>query len=201
MIAYIKGKLQAKSRESVIIETGGIGYRIYVPLTVLQGIDQVGAEVKVHTYMHVREDACVLFGFLTEDELKMFEQLIKVSGVGPKAALSLVSYLPPSRFGLAVLTDDADAFVKAPGIGKKTALKIILELKDKLKKEQGEELKKLSAGTGSREIPGNKIQDAVGALMMLGYSSQEANHAVSQVYSEEKNLETIIRESLKTLAI
>jgi len=201
MIAYIKGNLQAKGRESVIVETGGIGYRIYVPLTALESLHQIGAEVKVYTYMHVREDACILYGFLTEEELKMFEQLIKVSGVGPKAALSLVSYIPPSQFALAVLTDDADAFVKAPGIGKKTALKIILELKDKLKKEQGEELKKLSAGAGSQEKPGNKIQEAVGALMMLGYSSQEANHAVSQVYSEEKSLEAIIRESLKTLAI
>ncbi|NLY18780.1 MAG: Holliday junction branch migration protein RuvA [Clostridiaceae bacterium] len=200
MIAHIKGTLQAKGRESVIIETGGIGYRVFVPLTALESLNQIGAEVKVHTYMHVREDACVLYGFLTEEELKMFEQLIRVSGVGPKAAISLVSYLPPSQFGLAVLTDDADAFVKAPGIGKKTALKIILELKDKLKKEQGEENKKLSLTAGSRERAGNKIQEAVGALMMLGYSSQEANLAVSQVYSEEKSLETIIRESLKSLA-
>jgi len=200
MLAYIKGTLQAKSRESVIVETGGIGYRIYVPLTALESLNQIGAEVKVHTYMHVREDACILFGFLTEEELKMFEQLLKVSGVGPKAALSLVSYIPPSAFGLAVLTDDADAFVKAPGIGRKTALKIILELKDKLKKEQGEELKKLSMGAVAPEKPENKIQEAVAALMMLGYSSQEANHAVSNVYSEDKNLEAIIRESLKSLA-
>lgn len=201
MFAYIKGTLQAKSSESVIIEAGGIGYRILVPLTAVEGLGQIGSNVKVHTYMHVREDACILFGFSTEEELKMFEQLIRVSGVGPKAAISLISHLRPSQFGLAVLTDDVDAFTKAPGIGRKTALKIILELKDKLKKEQGEELKRLSIGAGSEVKLGNKIQEAVAALTMLGYSSQEANHAISQVYSEEKSLETIIRDSLKGLVL
>lgn len=201
MIAFIKGKLQAKSRESLIVETGGIGYRVFVPLTAVESLNQIGSEVKVHTYMHVREDACILYGFLTEEELKMFEQLIKVSGVGPKAAISLVSYLSPSQFGLAVLTDDADAFVKAPGIGRKTALKIILELKDKIKKEQGAELKNLSFAVDSQGKSENKFQDAVGTLVMLGYTVQEANQAVSRAYSEENSLETIIRDSLKSLAL
>ena len=114
----------------------------------------------------------------------MFEQLIKVTGVGPKAAMSLVSYISPSHFGLAVLTDDVDTFVKVPGIGKKTAMRIILELKDKFKKEQGREIKGLSASI--EEKPENKINDAVSALVMLGYSSQQANAAVSSVYNGEK---------------
>ena len=200
MFAYIKGILAHKGNESIVVETGGIGYRLTVPITALESL-KVGNEIKVHTYLNIREDAWLLFGFITEEELKMFEQLLKVSGVGPKAAMSLVSHIPPSRFGLAVLTDDANAFVKAPGIGKKTALRIILELKDKLKKEQGEELKTLATAAEWGDKPASKIQEAVSALMMLGYSSQEANRAVSSVYSEEKSLETIIRDALKGLVI
>jgi Holliday junction DNA helicase RuvA len=200
MLAYIKGTLAYKGNEFIVVETGGIGYRVTVPVTTLETL-KTGTEIKVHTYLHIREDAWLLFGFLTEEELKMFEQLLKVSGVGPKAAMSLVAHIPPSRFGLAVLTDDANAFTKAPGIGKKTALRIILELKDKLKKEQGEELKTLASGTKWDEKPAGKIQEAVSALMMLGYSGQEANRAVSSVFHEEKSLEDIIRDALKGLAV
>jgi len=200
MFAYIKGILAYKGNEFIVVETGGIGYRVMVPVSALETL-KAGSEIKVYTYLHIREDAWLLFGFLTEEELKMFEQLLKVSGVGPKAAMSLVSHIPPSRFGLAVLTDDADAFTKAPGIGKKTALRIILELKDKLKKEQGEELKTLASGTDWGEKTAGKIQEAVSALMMLGYSSQEANRAVSSVYHEDKSLEDIIRDALKGLAV
>lgn len=199
MLAYIKGTLQAKKNDSVIVETGGIGFSITVPLTAFDKLPEIGSQVKIHTYAHIREDSWTLFGFLTDDELKMFEQLIKVSGVGPKAAISLVSYISPSHFGLAVLTDDVDAFVKVPGIGKKTAMRIILELKDKFKKEQGKEIKSLSANIEEKS-ESNKIHDAVAALMMLGYSNQQANLAVSSVFSEEKDLEMIIRDALKSLA-
>lgn len=198
MLAYIKGKLQAKGDDYIVVETGGIGFKVTVPLTVLERLPEAGSEVKIYTYTHIREDSWALFGFLNDDELKMFEQLIKVSGVGPKAAMSLISYVSPSQFGLAVLTDDVDAFVKVPGIGKKTAMRIILELKDKFKKEQGKEIKNLSADV--QEKPENKINDAVSALIMLGYSAQQATKAVSAVYSDEKELEAIIRDALKSLA-
>ncbi|NLN65984.1 MAG: Holliday junction branch migration protein RuvA [Clostridiaceae bacterium] len=201
MFAYIKGNLTYKGKDFIVVETGGIGYKVMVPLTALEVLKQPGTEIKVFTYLHVREDAWLLFGFMCEEEQKMFEQLLKVSGVGPKVAMSLVSNIPPSQFGLAVLTDDVSTFVKAPGVGKKTAQRIILELKDKLKKEQGEELKVLTAGEGRYERPGGTIQEAVSALMMLGYSSQEANRAVSSVYSEEKSLEEIIRDALKGLVV
>jgi len=180
------------------VETCGLGFSINVPLTALERLPETGAEVRIYTYTHIREDGWSLYGFLNDDELKMFEQLIKVSGVGPKAAMALVSNISPSHFGLAVLTDDVDAFVKVPGIGKKTAQRIILELKDKFKKEQGKEIKSIAADTG--EKPENKINDAVSALMMLGYSGQQANMAVASVYSNEKDLETIIRDALKSLA-
>lgn len=198
MLAYIKGILQACNNESIIVETGGIGFNVNVPLTVLEKLPETGSEVKIYTYAHIREDGWTLYGFLNDDELKMFEQLLKVSGVGPKAAISLVSYISPSQFGLAVLTDDVDAFVKVPGIGKKTAMRIILELKDKFKKEQGKEIKSLTVSID--EKPENKVHDAVSALMMLGYSSQQANAAVSSVYNSEKDLESIIRDALKSLA-
>lgn len=198
MLAYIKGVLQAWNNDSVIVETGGIGFNIAVPLTAFEKLPETGSEVKIYTYTHIREDGWALYGFLNDDELKMFEQLIKVSGVGPKAAMSLVSYISPSQFSLAVLTDDVDAFVKVPGIGKKTAMRIILELKDKFKKEQGKEIKSLSVNVDDK--PENKVNDAVSALMMLGYSGQQANAAVSSVYNGEKDLETIIRDALKSLA-
>lgn len=199
MFAYIKGILQAKRNDSIIVEAGGIGYKITVPVTTLEKLPQIASEVKIHIYSHIREDNWTLFGFLSEEELKMFEQLIKVSGVGPKAAIALVSNIPPSRFGLAVLTDDVNAFVKAPGIGKKTAMRIILELKDKLKKEQGEEIKTMAMDIEHK--PENKIQEAVGALIMLGYSRQQANVAVSSVYNDDKTLEVIIRDALKSLVV
>lgn len=201
MIAYIKGILISKSNDSIVVENQGMGLRVFVPLTSLEEMKPVGTEIKVYTYMHIREDAWTLFGFISEEELKMFEQLIKVSGVGPKAAMSLVSHIAPSRFGLAVLTDDFNAFIKAPGIGKKTAMRIVFELKDKLKKEQGKELESLAVDLSRDERPTNKIQEAVSALMMLGYSNQEANRAVSAVYNDDKSLETIIRDALKGLAV
>jgi Holliday junction DNA helicase RuvA len=202
MFAYIKGVLAAKGQDYIVVETGSIGYRIVVPTNTFEKLNSIGSEVKMHTYLNVREDGWILFGFLTEEELKMFEQLIKVSGVGPKVAMSVVSVMHPSQFGLAVLTDDVNAFVKAPGIGKKTAMRIIFELKDKLKKEISSDIKALSSsGTGGIDKPASKIQEAISALIMLGYSGHEANSAVSRVFSDDKSLEDIIRDALKSLVI
>ncbi|HEY8499773.1 MAG TPA: Holliday junction branch migration protein RuvA [Clostridia bacterium] len=202
MFAYIKGILAAKGQDYIVVEAGSIGYRIVVPANTLERLDNIGSEAKIHTHLNVREDGWSLFGFLTEEELKMFEQLIKVSGVGPKAAMSIVSNMHPSQFGLAVLTDDVNAFVKAPGIGKKTAMRIIFELKDKLKKEKGSDIETLSgAEIFDIDKPAGKIPEAVGALIMLGYSGHEANSAVSRVFSDDKSLEDIIRDALKSLAI
>lgn len=202
MFAYIKGVLAAKGQDYIVVETGSIGYRIVVPTNTFEKLNSIGSEVKMHTYLNVREDGWILFGFPTEEELKMFEQLIKVSGVGPKVAMSVVSVMHPSQFGLAVLTDDVNAFVKAPGIGKKTAMRIIFELKDKLKKEISSDIEALSSsGTGGIDKPASKIQEAISALIMLGYSGHEANSAVSRVFSDDKSLEDIIRDALKSLVI
>lgn len=127
----------------------------------------------------------------------MFEQLLTVSGVGPKAALSLVSTIPPSQFGLAVLTDDVESFTKAQGVGKKTAQRIILELKDKLKK-LNKQLTDIKIEAACSQPSDNKLQEAISALIMLGYSSQEASRTISTVYDEEKTIEQIIKDALKS---
>lgn len=199
MFAYLKGILARKLADSFIIDVNGVGYRVFVPATAIAASDAVGQEIKVYTHFYVREDTQALYGFLTEEELKMFEQLLSVTGVGPKASLALVSNIHPSKFGLAVLTEDPDAFTKAPGIGKKTAQRIILELKDKMKKEHPDmsDLTKDLSGVPSED--GNKLSEAISALVMLGYSTHEAGKAVSAVYDESKTIEQIIKDALKQM--
>lgn len=199
MYAYIKGRLEARGGDYLIIEAGGIGYRIFVPLSTLEAAGQPGHDFKAYTHLYVREDVMSLYGFATQDELSMFELLLTVSGVGPKAALSLISTVSPSKFGLAVITDDAKTLTRAQGVGAKMAQRIILELKDKLKKKQLD----LNAGidTDRAAAPGGaaKISEAVSALMVLGYSVAEASRAVNSAYAEDADLETIIKNSLKGL--
>lgn len=197
MFAYLKGILIRKTADSIIIDVNGVGYKVFTPGTTLSTCSEAGSEIKLHTHFYVREDNQALYGFLNEEELKMFEQLLTVSGVGPKAALSLVSNIPPSQFGLAVLTDDFESFTKAPGIGKKTAQKIILELKDKLKKLNSQ-LTDIKVETACLQPSDNKIKEAISALIMLGYSSQEASRTISTVYDEEKTIEQIIKDALKS---
>lgn len=141
----------------------------------------------------------ILFGFYSQDELKMFELLITVSGVGPKAAISLISTVSPSKFGLAVITDDAKTLTKAPGIGSKMAQRIILELRDKMKKEQLVALRNDDFDQTPVGKEGSKLSEAVSALVVLGYSPLEASKAVAAVFNEELDLESIIRNALKGL--
>lgn len=200
MYAYIKGTLQDKYDNYIIVEAGGIGYKLYTSLSTLEKIGDIGAEVKVYTHFYVREDVLQLYGFMTYEELGMFELLIGVSGVGPKAALSVLSSMSPSSFGLAVITGDVRSLTNVPGIGKKIAQRIILELQDKIKKEQlTAAQERLPPKADSYEdISG--ISDAVSALMVLGYSAIEASRAVSEVYAEGMELETLIKNALKELS-
>jgi Holliday junction DNA helicase RuvA len=199
MYAYIKGKLEVRGGDYVVIEAGGIGYKVFTSLSTLEAAGQTGHELKVFTHLYVREDIMSLYGFATQEELGMFELLLTVSGVGPKAALALLSAVSPSKFGLAVITDDTKTLTRAQGIGAKMAQRIILELKDKIKKEQlalntvaGFEKAAITGG-------GSRLSEAVSALMVLGYTPLEANRAVAAVYSDDLDLETIIRNSLKGL--
>lgn len=196
MIAHLRGVLDHVTQDSLILDVNGVGYRVATSTGTLAEVG-IGEMLKVHTHTYVREDTLALFGFLREEELRMFEQLLGVSGVGPKAALAVISAVPPSAFGLAVLTEDADRLAKAQGVGKKTAQRIILELKDKIRKEQPA----LPVQTGFVAVTepeeGGVAAEAAGALMMLGYSSAEAQKSVSAVLEPGKSLEDVIRDALR----
>lgn len=197
MYAYIKGKLAGKSNDYVIIDNSGIGYRINTAFSTIDGIGSEGDDVKLFTHLYVREDNMSLFGFRTMEELSMFELLLSVSGVGPKAAISMLSALSPSKFSLCVITDDAKSLTKAQGIGLKTAQRIILELKDKVKKEDISSIAKPgNVQVGSDE---SITSEAISALLVLGYSPIEARNAVSAVYNEDIDLEGLIKAALKSL--
>lgn len=200
MYAHIRGIIDAKTADAIIVDVGGIGFRAMASLSTLSAAGQAGDVIKLYTHTYVREDTLALYGFISHEERHVFEQLLSVSGVGPKAALAVLSAMSPSQFGLAVLTEDADILTKAQGIGKKTALRLILELKDRLKKETGNHLP-VSIGASGAKVENNVLQDAASALMMLGYTQLEAQTAIKQVFTEEKSLEQLIRDALKMMAI
>ena len=202
MISYIKGELAEILPDVIVVEANGIGYNIYVPGSVLGELPSVGSEVKIYTYMNVKEDECSLFGFLTRDDLVMFKMLISVNGIGPKAALGALSNITADDLRFAVLADDVAAIKALPGIGPKTAQKIIIELKDKLKLDEVFE----SALSKNKKADNNSNvmmirNDAVEALVSLGYSSKDALVAVKEVEDiENKDSETVLKEALKKLA-
>lgn len=199
MFAYIKGRLEYKHNEYIVIEANGIGYKINTAMSTIDAVGRIGDEVKIFTHLYVREDNISLYGFVTQEELGMFELLITVSGVGPKAAISLLSAVSTSKFGLAVITDDVKTLTKAQGVGTKVAQKIILELKDKIKKEQLSAVNNIDEEKMSRSNAGTRSSEAISALMVLGYTPLEASKAVAAVYSEEMDLESIIKSALKGL--
>ena len=201
MISYIRGELAAVQEQKAIVEAGGIGYGIYMSQQTLSMLPAVGEEVKIHTYLNVREDAMQLYGFLTGEDLQVFRLLIGVSGIGPKGGLGILSALGPDDLRFAVASNDVKAIQAAPGIGKKTAEKLILELKDKLKLEDalentvnaGQNTADTSAGMAN-EMTGEAVQ----ALVALGYGNTEALKAVRQVeITEEMSVEDVLRQSLK----
>ncbi|AEY65284.1 Holliday junction branch migration protein RuvA [Clostridium sp. BNL1100] len=200
MFAYIKGTVEVKNNDSIIVETGGIGYRIFTALSTINNMGQPGTPVKIYTHYYVREDIAALYGFGTVEELAMFEMLLAVSGVGPKAAISLISTLSPSRFALAVVSQDTKSLTKAPGIGMKMAQRIILELKDKISKEQLT-ASIPAAGPENSWAPGDSVlSEAVSALMVLGYGSVEASSIISGIYEEGMSVEDLIKKALKSLS-
>ena len=213
MIAYIKGELAATDVDTVVVEAGGLGYEIYVPVSVYEGLPAVGAQVRLHTYLHVREGGIQLFGFLDRDSLEVFKLLITVSGIGPKGALGVLSVISPNELRFAILADDAKTISRAPGIGAKTARKLILELKDKLHPEDvfGRQLgsTESSAAAGANiasEEAGatdamNRIRrEAVAALAALGYSATESLQAVRRVeLQEDMDTEELLKRALKEM--
>ena len=203
MYSYIKGELSEIVAENhIVVENGGIGYNIYIPGQVLSLLPGVGEEVKIYTYLCVREDAFILYGFLTRDDLNVFKLLIGVSGIGPKGALAILSVMSTDDLRFAVLSDDAKAIAKAPGVGNKTAQRLIIELKDKLSLEDAFE-QKLSHT--QEAVSGNGLKgirnEAVEALVSLGYSSTEALKVLRDIeITEDSSVEDILKLALKQMA-
>lgn len=207
MFYYISGKLAHLENGCAVIDAGGIGYRLTVSGTTYDAMPpnrsvKEPPTVKLYTHLAVREDDIELFGFATLSELSTFKLLISVSGIGPKAAMSILTLLTPEKFALAVCTDDKKTISKASGIGPKTAARIILELKDKLMKENAGtdlgaaiESDPVSAPTGKRSA----LSEAVDALLVLGYTRSEAMNALKDIPTESLSLEEIIRAALKKL--
>jgi Holliday junction DNA helicase RuvA len=237
MYAYIRGKLEAKLADSVIVEAAGVGYKIFTSSNTLASLPAAGiavgggrrdgggdgggsdggdgsgnsgsrsvstgsagssGSVKLYTRFIVKEDSHTLYGFLTQEELGVFDILLTVSKVGPKIALGILSAASPSQFGLAVITEDYKALTRAQGVGRKLAQTIVFELKDKLSKEQGafSELKSAIGGGSADIAERGKFAEAVSALMILGYGSADANRMTSAAYADELGLEDIIRNAL-----
>ncbi len=201
MISYIKGELTEVFEDTVVVETNGIGYNIRVPGSVLDRLPSVGSSVRIYTYLYVKEDAMNLFGFLNRDDLSVFKLLLNVSGIGPKGALAILSTIGPDDLRFAVLSEDVKTISSAPGIGAKTAKRLIIELKDKLKLAEVFETALANKEEASSE---NDVllarNEAVEALVALGYASAQAMKAVQQVENaEEKDSEQILKEALKKL--
>ena len=197
MYAYIKGTLEEKTNNFIVVENNGIGYKIFMSESAIQKLGDRGEKLKVHTYYYVKEDNISLYGFLSNEELEMFELLITVSGICAKSAISILSNIDPSTFALAVITDDVAKIKALPGIGVKTAQRIILELKDKLKTMDAVDTK----SENQIQISDNKenIEEAISALMILGYSKKEIEKSFEKTDLSTKSTEEIIRIGLKYL--
>lgn len=201
MISYIKGIVADIEENGVVVDCNGIGYHIFMPAAALAGYMQVGDEMKIHTYLHVKEDAMQLYGFLSKDDLKIYKLLLSVNGIGPKAGLGILSGLTADEIRFAVLSDDVAAISKAPGIGKKTAQKLILELKDKLNLQDAFEQKVVN----QNQLAGDALaedarKETVQALVALGYSNSDALRAVKQVDNVmDMDTEQLLKAALKKI--
>ena len=203
MYSSIKGELAEINTDHIVIDVNGIGYMIYISSQALDYLPAIGEKIKVHTYLYMREDAMILYGFLTKDELEIFKLLITVSGIGPKGGLAILSTLSADDLRFAVLSGDSKAIAKAPGVGSKTAQRVIIDLKDKLSLEDAFE-KKLEHENEKINIASNSQvkNDAVMALNALGYSSSESLKAVSKVeITEEMDVEDVLKAALKHMSI
>ncbi|SHI34012.1 Holliday junction branch migration protein RuvA [Parasporobacterium paucivorans] len=197
MISYIKGELREISEKKIVIENQNMGYNIIVPTSLIPALPAVGNEVRVYTYLYVREDAINLYGFLSKDDLGIFKMLIQVSGIGPKGALGILSTITPDELRMSVLANDAKTISRAPGIGAKTAQRLIIELRDKVNPED------ILGDTGEEGFAANTDDirsEAVQALATLGYSITESHKAVNSAYSTNiTDVEALLREALKKL--
>ena len=200
MISFVRGRLAEVAESSCVVETAGLGMEINIPYTVLEELPHIGEEVILYTYFKIAEDAMSLYGFLSRRDEEMFERLISVSGIGPKAALAILSTLAPDDLRMAIAAGDAKAIAKAPGVGAKTAQRLILDLRDKI------DIAEIigggasgSAGASAAAAGSAPAREAVEALTALGYSASEAARAVREAASEDMTSEDVLRAALKLL--
>ena len=208
MLAYIKGNLEMKMTGYVVIDVGGLGYKVFMSEAGIENLGNIGDVVKVHTYYRVREDDISIYGFNTLEELKMFELLLGVSGVGARTALTMLATCTPSEFAIAVVSEDVKALTSIPGIGPKSAKRIILELKDKIKKEQEVEAvreqidKKQKEENKFNEVVElrGKLSEVTAALQVLGYNKKEIEKVLQKLDYKELSIEELIRKGLNLLS-
>ena len=201
MLAYIKGSLEQKSKNYIVIDVGGLGYKVFMSENSINTIGEIGEIIKVHTYYRVREDDISIFGFKSQEELRMFELLLGVSGVGAKSALVMLSCIEPSEFAIAVISNNIKLLTQVPGIGTKSAQRIILELKDKLKSEQsGLDSEKIESDKIKSAKVNENIQEAISGLMVLGYSKKDIEKAFEHLAVETLSVEDLIKKGLLLLA-
>ena len=208
MFAYIKGTLEMKMTDYVVIDVGGLGYKIYMSSIGMEKLGNIGEEVKVYTYYRVREDDVSIYGFNSNEELRMFELLLSVSGVGAKTALAMLAVCTPSEFVLAIVSEDINVLTSIPGIGPKSAKRIILELKDKIKKE--EQIQELTNASNTINVKTkmqqaiekeSKITEAIAALQVLGYNKRELEKAFETIANKEEMItEDLIKKGLTILS-
>lgn len=191
--------------DMIVVEAGSVGYNIRVPLSLLESLPGIGEEVRIYTYLQIREDAVSLFGFLNRQDLKMFKQLLGVSGIGPKGALGILSAMRPEDLRMAIISGDTKAISRAPGIGAKTAQRVILDLKDRISTEElmpASLSEKADGDVRERLGLGNAGKEAVDALIALGYSAMEATRAVRQVeITDEMTGDQVLKASLRHLVV
>jgi len=198
MIAFVSGILEMKLNGYIVIDVGGVGYKVYMSEAAIDVLGEVGEKVKVYTHHHVREDDISLYGFLTMEELNMFELLISVSGVGAKSALSILANIEPSCFALAVISNDTSKLVKIPGVGAKTAARIVLELKDKLKNQDA--IVKQESVVKKNVIDENELDEAISALLVLGYNRKDIEKVFDNIELDNLSIEDMIKLGLKYLS-
>ena len=201
MYSYIKGTLEEIREDRIVVENNGIGYNIRIPGRLLDELPAIGSEVKIYTYLYVREDIFSLFGFRSNDELELFKLLINVSGIGPKGGLALLSVLSTDDIRFAIISEDVKTISKAPGIGSKTAKRMIIELKDKISIED-------TFAGAAVSVPeslnnGNRARsEATEALIALGYSAADAAKVLAGIeITDDSDVENVLKQALKNMAL
>lgn len=197
MIGYLRGKLASKAPPVLVIDVNGVGYEVEAPMTTFYNLPKLGEEVKLFTHLVVREDAHILFGFASDSDRLMFRTLIKVNGVGPKLALTILSGQSAEEFHRCIHNNDTQSLVRLPGVGKKTAERLIIEMRDRLPELEGSAVSTESGETILPTIAAQPVQEAVSALCALGYKPQDAGRMVRAISAEGKSCEDIIRLALQ----